>query len=184
MLVLKTNVDNGERKAINKINYKGFGICTFVRFLWLVCAQIFLCVLLNQYRRQKQTERDLCVNIRQKWFLVGLATNGLLFILLTFAWLMVIHDSNQCNDVCWLSFSLCLEASSHYRQWMQLCCIHCISNLLRLRVCAIEHDHTFFCPRIKCHLRVGHLQTKGHQPICRYKQSKIRSPSPAVQEIE
>lgn len=42
----------------------------------------------------------------------------------------------------------------------------------------------FFCPRIKCHLRVGHPQTKGHQPICRYKQPKIRKPSPAAQEIE
>ncbi|KAK2895204.1 hypothetical protein Q8A73_014692 [Channa argus] len=37
---------------------------------------------------------------------------------------------------------------------------------------------------IKCHLRVGHLQTRGHQPICRYKQLKIRKPPPALEEIE
>lgn len=112
-------------------------------------------------------------------------TNGFLFISLTFAWLVVIQGKNRCNDVCWnLFLSVPAAYLYNYRQWMQVCCIHCISNLLRPRVCAIEHDRTFFCEGIKCHLGVGHLQTKGHQPICRYKQSKIRKPSAAMQEIE
>lgn len=29
---VKTNVDSGERMAINKINYDGFGKCAFARF--------------------------------------------------------------------------------------------------------------------------------------------------------
>lgn len=167
--MVRTDVDSGERKTNNR------------KLHWIYKCHIkcyrnipFLCFHIFMWRHWR---------VKIRWTVVQ---HALVFDSLALAWVilyMMWAGVMMCVKFlfCWLAHTTGHECS---------CCIPWFSYLLRRRVSAIEYDQTFlfflffFCQGIKCRLRTGHLQTKGHQPICRYKQSQIRKPSPAVQEIE
>ncbi len=147
MLVLKLMVTVGKGMTINKRNYNGFCKCAFVWFLWLKCG--FWCAHrfsdVSVLKTKMEKNRQVLMGKKRK----TKRESG--FILMEPAVFCSFHSLFQSIrsymiliSVITSWISLCLQASSHYRPWMQLCCIHCISNLLRLRGCAIEHDHTFF----------------------------------------
>lgn len=78
------------------------------------------------------------------------------------------------------SLSVCMSLNVFFRGGCVLSEQQCGSNPFRLA----SSMTTLFCCRIKCHVRLGHLQTKAPEVICRYKQSQIRHPGSAVREIQ